>query len=507
MRELKVKTASPIGSIPGKILKENSDIFTGILQELFNTSIADGAFPFELKRGEVTSVFNVNDQMTKGNYRPITVLSAISKVYERLMSEQIVVYSESFLFQYLCGFREGYSTQQALVRFLEKCKSVLDKKGVAGAILMDLSKAFDCLNHELLIAKLSAYGFSRSALKLIHSYSNERQQRVKINGSFSTSKQTSLGVPQGSFLGPLLFNIYINDFFYLVKDTEICNYADDTTVFACGSDLGSILESLEGDAALLSLWFENNYMKMNEDKSHLPVFGNTDNEVTVNISGSLIKESDEEKLLGVTLDKTLNFKTHVTNRCKRASQKLHALARVSRYMDKPQLELTITSFVMSHFSYCPLVWMFHDRKSNNKINKIRERALRIIHKDSTSNFEELLIKSNSVSVHQRNLQLLLTEIYKTVNNLNPSLMAEVFVTKDVPYNLRGSNNLALPRARTNLYGIDTISFVGQKLWQTLPREIKESQSMEIFKRNIKTIRTFDCSCKLCKNFITNLGFL
>ena len=129
------------------------------------------------------------------------------------------------------------------------------------------------------------------------------------------------------------------------------------------------------------------------------VFGNKDDEVTVNISGSLIKESDEEKLLAVTLDKTLKFKNHVNSLCKKANQKLHALARVSRYMDKPQLELTMTSFVMSHFNYCPLVWMFHDRKSNNKINKIHERALRIIHKNSTSNFEELLIKSNSVSVH------------------------------------------------------------------------------------------------------------
>ena len=195
LRELKVNKAPPIGSIPCKTLKENSDIFIGILQQLLNVSIADGAFPFELKRGEKTSVFKANDQVTKGNYRPITVLSAISKVYERLLSEQIVAYSESFLFQYLCGFREGCSTQQALVRFLEKCKSVLDRKEVSGAILMDLSKAFDCLNHELLIAKLSACGFSRSALKLIHSDSNERQQQVKVNGAFSISKQTSLGVP------------------------------------------------------------------------------------------------------------------------------------------------------------------------------------------------------------------------------------------------------------------------------------------------------------------------
>ena len=121
----------------------------------------------------------------------------------------------------------------------------------------------------------------------------------------------------------------------------------------------SILKSLEEDASLLSLWFENNYMKMNEDKSHLLVFGSKGEDVSVNISGSLIQVSDEEKLLGLSLDRRLNFKNNVSNLCKKASQKLHALARVSKYMEKSKLELTMTSFVMSHFSYCPLVWMFH----------------------------------------------------------------------------------------------------------------------------------------------------
>ena len=125
-----------------------------------------------------------------------------------------------------------------------------------------------------------------------------------------------------------------------------------------------------------------------------------------------------------TLDRRLNFKNHVSNLCKKASQKLHALAKVSKYMEKSKLELTMTSFLMAHFSYCPLVWVFHDRKSYNKINKIHERALRIIHKDSTSNFESLLIKSNSVSIHQRSLQLLLIEIYKTVNN--PYIRTSIF---------------------------------------------------------------------------------
>ena len=145
-------------------------------------------------------------------------------------------------------------------------------------------------------------------------------------------KQTSLGVPQDSVLGPLLFNVFINDFFYLVKDTEICNYGDDTTIFAYGSDKCSILQSLEEDTSLLSLWLENNYMKMNEDKSHLLVFGSKGEEVSVNISGPLIQESDEKKLLRVTLDRRLNFKNHVSSLCKKATRKLHAL-RVSKYME------------------------------------------------------------------------------------------------------------------------------------------------------------------------------
>ena len=188
----------------------------------------------------------------------------------------------------------------------------------------------------------------------------------------------------------------------MLRDTEVCNYADDTAIFVCGAELDPILKSLEKDASLLSGWLANNYMKMNGDKSHLLVLRNKSVEATVNISGALIKERDEEKLLGVTIDKKLNFKSHANSLCKKASQKLHALACISTYMEKPQLELTMTTFIMSHFSYCPLVWMFHDRTSNKKINKIHERALRIMHKDSTSNFHELLSKSNSVSIHQRN---------------------------------------------------------------------------------------------------------
>ena len=135
---------------------------------------------------------------------------------------------------------------------MDTCKNSLDKKGVVGALLMDLSKAFDCIDHELLIAKPSAYGFCNDALLMIYSYLTGRKQRVKVNGSFSTWRETFAGVPQGSVLGPLLFNIYINDLFFSVMDTAVCNFADDTTIFAADCQLDRVLERLETDALVLS---------------------------------------------------------------------------------------------------------------------------------------------------------------------------------------------------------------------------------------------------------------
>ena len=157
--------------------------------------------------------------------------------------------------------------------FSKICRSFLDMKGFAGAILMDLSKAFDFLNHELLIAKLEAYGFSRSALKLVYDYLSNRKQRVKINGSFSSWQESIKCVSQGSVVGPLLFNVFINDLFFLVEETEICNYADDTTIYVCGHKLEHIVSSLKTDAQRLSKWFLDNSMKLNPDKCHPLVFG------------------------------------------------------------------------------------------------------------------------------------------------------------------------------------------------------------------------------------------
>ena len=163
---------------------------------------------------------------------------------------------------------------------------------------------------------------------------------------------------------------------------------------------------------------------------------------------------------------------------------------------------------MSHFSYCPLIWMFHDRTKNFRINKIHERALRIVYKDTESSFDELLAKDNSVSAHQRNLQFLMIEIYKTKYSLNPSFMEDIFVERpNIPYDLRNNDGLLVPRANTTAHGIEIIRYVGSRLWHTLTSETKESLTLEIFKGRIKNWTTDKYNCKLCKTCIANLGYI
>ena len=266
------------------------------------------------------------------------------------------------------------------------------------------------------------------------------------------------------------------------------------------------MKSLENENEILIKWFSDNYFKANPDKFHL-LISNHSNNLTIKVEKEIVECCSSVKLLGVTIDNELKFDEHVSKLCKKASQKLHALARVSNYMSQDKLRMLMKAFIESQFGYCPLVWMFHSRKLNNRINRLHERALRLVYKDSLLTFEDLLQKDNSFSIHHRNLQKLATEIYKVKNNLSPTIMEGIFLIREIPYDLRNKNPFQSGKVRTVFNGTETISFRGPKTWDIVPEDIKKSISLMEFKSKIRKWKPKGCSCRLCKVYINNLGFI
>ena len=218
----------------------------------------------------------------------------------------------------LCGFRSKFSTQHALFCLLQKWQSYLDNSGKVGALLMDLSKAFDSLPHDLLIAKLSAYGFSMASLKLICSYLKNRQQRTKVGSSLSTWLEIILGVPQGSVFGSLLFNIFINDLLLFITKTEICNFADDNTIYSCSDSHESVISCLEIELNRWLSWFKSNQLVANPQKIQIMFLGVKDADFySLCIEGNAIPVTNHVKLLGIYI----KFDMHINNLCNIANKK------------------------------------------------------------------------------------------------------------------------------------------------------------------------------------------
>ena len=372
------------------------------------------------------------------------------------MFKQIVEFMDPYFSKFQCGFRKGYSTQQCLIAFIGKWKSAIDQGKSFGAVLTDLSKAFDCLPHELLIAKLHAYGFSLSALRLVNSYLSNRKQRTKINESFSSWEEILFGVPQGSILGPLLFNIFMCDLFLIVNDVDFANYADDNTPFASGNTPVEVLECLDNASVKLFEWFSNNQMKANPDKCHLLTSSMT--RTSINIKGHIINNSKFKKLLGVTFDCKLNFNVHLDNVLAKARQKVHVLARIALYMNISKRKWIMNSFFTSQCNYCPLVWMCHSRLINNKINRLHETCLRIIYSEKSSTFEELLEKDGSVTAHIRNIQKLAIEMFKVFKNLSPPIISDLFEVRENNYSLRNHSYFLIPTAKTVYHRSKNLEF-------------------------------------------------
>ena len=213
------------------------------------------------------------------------------------------------------------------------------------------------------------------------------------------------------------------------------------------------------------------------------------------------------KLLGITIDNELKFDEHLTNICIKANRKLTVLTRMRKYLDFNKVRLLFKSFFESQFKYCPLTWMFYSRKTNNRINKLHERALRLVYSDYESTFEDLLTKDGSFTVHHYNIQTLAIELYKVYNNISQTIFGELFTRNNNGYYLRSKSDFVIPQIRTVLKGSNSIRYFGPIIWNLIPEELKNITSLNIFKKEIRRWKPKNCPCRICRNYVHNLGFV
>ena len=281
-------------------------------------------------------------------------------------------------------------------------------------------------------------------------------------------------------LGPILFNLYINDLFYLI-DTDICNYADDTTPYAVDMCLKKLMAKVELVSGKAIDWFCYNGMKLNSKKCRLLVCGHKNECMICKIGDSQIIETHLVKLLGVNIESDLTFNNYLKTVCKKASQKLNALSRLCSIIPLDQRKILMQAFFTSQFAYSPLIWMFHSRKLNTKINDLHYRALRIVYRDETSTFIELLAKDGAVTTHHRNLQFLAIEMYKVYKGIAPAFLNDIFEKHpnadidNVSANTRSATsfyNTCNPK--TVRYGLETLRSIGPKIWSMIPVDLKNT---------------------------------
>ena len=326
------------------------------------------------------------------------------------------------------------------------------------------------------------------------SYLSNRTQRVKIGKVVSSWAKIIKGVPQGSILGPLIFNIFINDIFYFITHSKIYNYADDNTVSYWHREVNTLKKTLEKDGLTLIDWFDFNQMQANPDKFQAVAVGVKSFEQVKNftLAGVDIPCEENVKLLGVELDFMLNFDKQIKNMCMKAARQLNVLQRLSKFLSVETRLLIFKSFIQSNFNYCPLVWHFCSKANTEKLEKLQYRALRIVFNDYISSYESLLNKVNLPT-----LRCIATETYKCINNMSPEYLRDLVELKQTKYSFRYENTVKIPTVRTVTYGQRSFRFESARVWNSLPNELRTATSFRGFKGLIRTWVGPRCNCAMC----------
>ena len=501
------KSMCPLDPIPTRLIIDGIDLYLPFLYHVINLSLTSGTFPDCFKNALVKPLIKKStlDPDVLKNYRPVSNLPFLSKIVERVVASQIQQHMDDHSLHnpLQSAYRTGHSCETAVLKVQNDILCALDEGYVVVHVMLDLSAAFDTLDHNILLNRLKTkIGVNGIAYKWFKSYLTNRTQQVIINGKVSSKSQLNIGVPQGSVLGPVLFNVYTLPLYELARENDVFGgfYADDSQLYViCKVDMiETSYHILENAIHEFMSWMSVNRLKLNGDKTELTVFSKPRIDVKIrpmlpclNIDSAQIAPQSQCRILGSFFDSVMSMDVHVSQFCKSANYHLHNVYSIRKYLDPKTTESLVHAYLTSRLDYCNSLLVGITKRNLSRLQKVQNRAARLclgIPKYARISNLSLLQSLHWLPVSYRIDFKILLFTFKCIHDLAPTYLTELINVRTIGRTLRSTESVLLdvPRSNTKTFGERAFASAAPRLWNSLPVSLRSIDSLSLFKQSLKT---------------------